>query len=115
VKEMPFAELAGIDRLIHDPSRLAILSALLGCAEADFKYLLAVTGLSKGNLSSHLSKLEAGELVEVSKGHEGKIPWTRARLAPNGRARVETHWNNLERIGGRARRSNGGEAADAEF
>ena len=64
----PFAELASLDRLIHDPSRLAILSALLGCAEADFQYLLTVTGLSKGNLSSHLSKLEAGGLVEIVKG-----------------------------------------------
>jgi DNA-binding transcriptional ArsR family regulator len=96
VNQAPFAELAGLDRLIHDPSRLAILSALLGCAEADFKYLLAATGLSKGNLSSHLSKLEEANLVLVTKGFEGKVPWTRVRLAPAGRARVEAHWRNLE-------------------
>ncbi len=81
----PFAELAAVDRLVHEPSRLAILSALLACAEADFRYLLSVTGLTKGNLSSHLSKLEAGGLVAVEKGYEGKIPWTRARLTA-GRA-----------------------------
>ena len=68
------------ERVIHQPSRLAILSALLACAEADFQYLLSVTGLTKGNLSSHLSKLEAGGLVAVEKGYEGKIGWTRARL-----------------------------------
>ena len=102
--QTPFAELAAVDRLIHDPSRLAILSALLGCAEADFQYLLKVTGLSKGNLSSHLSKLEAGGLVEIETGHRGKIPWTRARLTGDGRQRVEAHWQRLERLRGSARK-----------
>ena len=102
--QSPFSELASADRLIHDPSRLAILSALLACAEADFQYLLTVTGLSKGNLSSHLSKLEQGGLVEIVKGYEGKIPWTRARLTPGGRERVEAHWRNLEQLRSRARK-----------
>jgi DNA-binding transcriptional ArsR family regulator len=101
--QTPFSELASVDRLIHDPSRLAILSALLACAEADFQYLLTVTGLSKGNLSSHLSKLETGGLVEIFKGYEGKIPWTRARLTPHGRGQVEAHWQKLERLRNRAR------------
>ena len=96
--QTPFAELASVDRLVHDPSRLAILSALLGCAEADFRYLLTVTGLSKGNLSSHLSKLEAAGLIRIAKGFEGKIPWTRAGLTQEGRGRVEAHWRDLERI-----------------
>lgn len=100
----PFSELAAADRLIHDPSRLAILSALLACAEADFLYLLAVTGLTRGNLSSHLSKLEAGGLVEIRKGHEGKIPWTRTALTQSGRERVEAHWRNLEKLRSRARK-----------
>jgi DNA-binding transcriptional ArsR family regulator len=100
-----FAELATVDRQIHEPSRLAILSALLGCSEADFKYLLMVTGLSKGNLSSHLSKLEAARLIEVRKGFEGKIPWTRVRLAVGARERVEAHWSNLARFGSRMKRA----------
>jgi DNA-binding transcriptional ArsR family regulator len=104
VDQTPFAELAAVDRLVHEPSRLAILSALLACAEADFRYLLTVTGLTKGNLSSHLSKLEAGGLVAVEKGFAGKIPWTRARLTDDGRARVEAHWRDLERIRGKAKR-----------
>jgi DNA-binding transcriptional ArsR family regulator len=103
--DAPFAELAAADRLIHEPSRLAILSALLGCSEADFKYLLAVTGLSKGNLSSHLSKLEAASLVQVEKGFEGKIPWTRVRLAEGARERVEAHWRNLARFGSKTKRT----------
>jgi DNA-binding transcriptional ArsR family regulator len=104
VDRTPFAELAAVDRLVHEPSRLAILSALLARAEADFQYLLAVTGLTKGNLSSHLSKLESGGLVAVAKGFTGKIPWTRARLTDDGRARVEAHWRDLERIRSKARR-----------
>jgi len=103
VDQTPFAELANVDRLVHDPSRLAILSALLGCAEADFQYLLTVTGLSKGNLSSHLSKLEAGGLIAIAKGYDGKVPWTRASLTHDGRRKVEEHWRNLERIRSRAR------------
>ena len=101
--QSPFSELAAADRLIHDPSRLAILSALLACAEADFQYLLTVTGLSKGNLSSHLSKLEAGGLVAIRKGFEGKIGWTKAGLTADGREKVEAHWRNLERLRKRAR------------
>ena len=98
--QTPFAKLASVDRLVHDPARLAILSALLGCAEADFQYLLTVTGLSKGNLSSHLSKLESGGLVEIVKDYDGKIPRTRARLTTDGRVRVEAHWEDLQRIAG---------------
>lgn len=56
----PFEEMAGLDRLIHEPARLAMTSALAACERADFLFLLRVTGLSKGNLSSHLSKLEGG-------------------------------------------------------
>lgn len=94
--ESPFAELASVDRLIHEPSRLAILSALLGCEEAEFQYLLTVTGLSKGNLSSHLGKLEDGGLVRIDKGYRGKTPLTLVALTDDGRAKVEAHWRDLE-------------------
>jgi len=103
VDQSPFSELAAVDRLIHDPSRLAIVSALLACQEADFQYLLAATALSKGNLSSHLSKLEAAGVVEIRKGFDRKVPWTRARLTSDGRKRVEGHWRDLQRIMNRAK------------
>ncbi|WP_206185499.1 transcriptional regulator [Sphingosinicella sp. CPCC 101087] len=94
----PFAAIAALDRLIHDPSRLAILTALIEWAEADFPYLLGATGLTKGNLSSHLGKLEAGGLVQVSKGFKDKKPWTRVMLTRDGRGRIQAHWEELERI-----------------
>ena len=52
------------DRLVHEPARLAILTALSACQKADFLLLLTITGLTKGNLSSHLTKLEEAGLAQ---------------------------------------------------
>ena len=70
----PFEALAGLDRLIHEPARLAVLTALQGWESADFLFLQNITGLSKGNLSSHLSKLEEGGLVAVTKEFVERSP-----------------------------------------
>jgi hypothetical protein len=48
----PFEEIAGLDRLLHKPARLAILTALSACERADFLFLQHITGLTKGNLSA---------------------------------------------------------------
>jgi DNA-binding transcriptional ArsR family regulator len=77
-------DLANLDRLIHDPSRLAILAVLSACESADFAYLLNATGLSKGNLSAHLSKLEEGGYIAIHKGFKGKYPNTSCALTPAG-------------------------------
>ena len=66
-----------------------ILFRLARLRGGGFRYLLAVTGLSKGNLSSHLSKLEAGGLIGIAKEFDGKITWTRASLTQDGRGKVE--------------------------
>jgi DNA-binding transcriptional ArsR family regulator len=94
----PFEELAALDRLIHEPARLSILTALSACKSADFLFLQRLTGLSKGNLSSHLSKLEEGRLVRIDKAFEGKIPKTTVAMTNEGRKQLERHWNDLERI-----------------
>src|SRR5689334_1393961 len=91
----PFEELADLDRLVHEPARLAILTALAACRAADFLYLQRLTGLSKGNLSSHLGKLENAELVTVEKEFVGKIPNTRISITKAGRLAVERHWKRL--------------------
>jgi DNA-binding transcriptional ArsR family regulator len=95
----PRAELA-LDRLIHEPGRLAILTVLSSVDAADFLFLLRATGLTKGNLSSHLSKLEAAELVTIEKRFAGKKPTTSVALTPAGRQRVARHWEQLERLKG---------------
>ena len=80
----PFEQLANLDRLVHDPARLAILTALSACERADFLFLLRITGLTKGNLSSHLSKLEEAGLVEIEKRFVEKKTQTLARLSDQG-------------------------------
>lgn len=94
----PFEHLAAINRLVHDPSRLAILTALSACEKADFTFLLNITGLTKGNLSSHLSKLEQAGLVIIQKTFEGRHPVTYAMLSLEGREALEEHWKRLDAI-----------------
>jgi len=77
-------DIANFDRLIHEPARLAIMAILSACENADFTYLLNATGLSKGNLSAHLSKLEEGGYVAIAKSFKGKYPNTACSLTPAG-------------------------------
>jgi DNA-binding MarR family transcriptional regulator len=79
------APLAQLDKLIHEPARLLLLSHLYVVEETDFLFLERQTGMTRGNLSTHLSKLEAGSLVEIEKGYNGKIPRTVIRMTPKGR------------------------------
>lgn len=99
----PFRDLAQLDRLIHEPARLAITSALASCERADFLFLRRLTGLSKGNLSSHLSRLEDARVVEVEKTFEGKVPRTWIQLTPRGREAVADYWERMKDMGTQAR------------
>jgi DNA-binding transcriptional ArsR family regulator len=94
----PFDEIASLDRLVHEPARMAILTVLAACDKADFVFLVNVTGLTKGNLSSHLTKLQQGGLVEAEKQLEGGYPVTYLKLTPEGRDRFEEHWRRLAHI-----------------
>lgn len=98
MKRAPFEEMSGLDRLVHDPSRLAILTALSACRAADFLFLQSLTGLTKGNLSGHLSKLERGGLVAVVKSFKGKVPNTNISLTATGRDAIRRHWKRLEQL-----------------
>lgn len=91
----PFEQLAHLDRLIHEPARLAILVALSACERADFLFLLGITGLTKGNLSSHLARLEEAGLVVIEKRFVDKKTQTLARLSDLGREAVESYWREL--------------------
>lgn len=73
-----------LDRVIHEPARLLLVTVLASVKEADFLYLLHATELTKGNLSTHLTKLEEAGYVEIEKAFRGKIPLTLARLTPEG-------------------------------
>lgn len=77
--------LAEIDRVIHEPGRLMIAALLFAVEEADFLYLQHETGMNKGTLSSHLSRMEQAGYVEITKTYRGKIPRTVLRLTDPGR------------------------------
>ena len=87
-----------LDRLIHEPGRLAILTVLSSVRNADFVFLQRTTGLTKGNLSSHLAKLEQAGLVDIEKRFIRKKPNTNVALTAEGRERIERHWAQLERL-----------------
>ena len=87
-----------LDRLIHEPGRLAIMTVLSSLRDADFVFLQRTTGLTKGNLSSHLTKLEAAGLVEIVKRFVRKKPNTNVALTAVGRQRITHHWEQLERL-----------------
>ena len=77
-------QLGEIDRVIHEPARLMVVALLAAVAEADFQYLRQATGLTQGNLSAHLSKLEEVGYVAIEKTFRGKYPLTICRLTERG-------------------------------
>jgi DNA-binding transcriptional ArsR family regulator len=87
-----------LDRLIHEPNRLAILTVLSSTRDADFVFLQRTLDLTNGNLSSHLSKLEDAGLVTVEKSFVGKRPHTSIALTDLGRTRTRNHWEQLDRL-----------------
>ncbi len=80
-----------VDRLVHEPARLAILTVLTGAEQVEFGFLETVCRLSKGNLSSHLSKLEAAGLVAIGKSFRGKRPLTRVAITDAGRDALQRY------------------------
>ena len=85
------APIAEIDGLVHQPSRLTILALLYVVERAEFLYLLRQTGLTRGNLSSHLSTLEKAGYVEVTKAFVDKRPLTLLRMTGQGRAAFDAY------------------------
>ena len=91
-----FEEIAGLDKLIHEPARLAIMTILSNSESADFLALQRLTGLTSGNLSVHLSKLAEGELITYDKQFIDKKPKTQIRITEKGQQALEKHWLQLE-------------------
>jgi DNA-binding MarR family transcriptional regulator len=87
------------DRLIHQPSRLAIMAVLVGCESAEFQYLLKATGINKGTLSAHLSKLEDAGYVAITKTFKGKYPNTSAALTADGRKAFRKYQKQYREFG----------------
>ena len=92
-----------LDRLVHEPARLVILTALASCASADFVFMQRITRLTNGNLSAHLSKLSDAGLVAIEKRFIDRKPNTHVVLTAKGRRAVDEHWRRLEQLRAGAR------------
>ena len=90
--------LNNIDKNVHESARLMIIAVLSAVAEADFLYLLQATGLTKGNLPSHLSRLEAAGFIQIEKTFVGKTTRTVCRPTEEGRDALETYRQQMRAV-----------------
>ncbi|MGV8026848.1 MAG: transcriptional regulator [Anaerolineaceae bacterium] len=93
-----FEELANLDRLVHEPARLSIMTAVSVVQSADFTFLQRITGLSMGNLSNHLAKLEEGGMIKINKGYANNRPNTTITITPLGKETIDHHWQQLQKF-----------------
>ena len=87
-----------LDRLIHEPARLVLVSNLYVVDEADFVFLARQTGLTAGNISSHMARLEEAGYVSIDKTFAGKRPRTVYRLTKTGRVAFEQYRDRVEQL-----------------
>ena len=87
-----------IDKLIHEPARLMIMAHLYVVESADFLFLMRQTNLTFGNLSSHLSKLEKADYVNIKKEFVGKKRHTMLELTKKGRDAFLTYRKNMKQV-----------------
>jgi DNA-binding transcriptional ArsR family regulator len=87
-----------IDRAIHSPARLKIIALLAVVESADFTFILNQTGLTRGNLSSHLSKLEEVGYIHVKKEFVDRIPRTLISLSATGKRAIEAYRENMNLV-----------------
>lgn len=92
------SRLSNLDRVIHEPARLTIVALLSSVASADFLFLLKESGLTKGNLSVHLSRLEEAGYIQVEKTFRGKIPHTEYKLTSKGKSAFDGYRKSLGSI-----------------
>lgn len=90
--------IAEIDRIIHEPARFMIMAYLYVVESADFLFLMRQTELTRGNLSSHLSKLESAGYVQIKKGFVEKIPRTLLSLTKKGRKAFRAYRQNMKQV-----------------
>ena len=89
---------ADLDRLIHEPIRLGIVSALAVNDTMTFNDLKGLLKTTDGNLSVHARKLEEGQYIECDKFFEGRVPRTEYRLTGAGRRALETYLDHMEAL-----------------
>ena len=91
-------QMVDIDRIIHEPARFLIMAYLYVVESADFLFLMNQTGLTRGNLSSHLSKLEAAGYVAIQKEFVKKMPRTSLSLTDAGRKAFSDYRQQMKQV-----------------
>ena len=97
-REDELPSIPDLDRTIHEPARLTIMAHLFVIESADFLFLQRQTGLTWGNLSAHVSKLEAAGYVEVKKEFVDRKPHTLLHLTQKGRAAFQDYRGSMKRM-----------------
>ena len=90
--------LADINQIIHAPARLMVLTYLYVVESADYVFLMRLTGLTWGNLSTHLTKLEEAGYVLINKEFRGKKPHSTVSLTPEGREAFREYKKSLQQV-----------------
>ncbi len=90
--------LAAIDQIIHAPARLNIVMLLYVVESLDYVFLKNQTGLSWGNLATHLGKLEEAGYVKIEKGYQGKKPHSMIHLTSAGRSAFRNYKSNFQQL-----------------
>jgi DNA-binding transcriptional ArsR family regulator len=96
--QVELSPLAEIDQIIHAPARLMILAYLYVVESVSFVFLTHLTGLTWGNLSTHLSKLEEAGYVAIEKEFQGKKPHTMIRLTDRGRTAFQEYKHRMQQV-----------------
>ncbi len=97
-KMMNAQDLLEVDRVIHEPARLAIMAVLAACESADFVYLRNTTSMTQGNLSAHLRKLEEAGYISIEKSFQNNKPNTLCRLTEKGSAAFKQYRAQVTRL-----------------
>lgn len=97
-KDLNLSNISDIDRMVHEPARLLIMAYLSVVESSDFLFLMNQTSLTRGNLSSHLSKLETAGYVKIKKEFILKIPRTLLSLTKKGEKAFDKYCNNMKAV-----------------
>lgn len=99
-------EVLKLDRLIHDPTRLLILTFLYQVPTLEYLWLQKQLTLTTGNLCSHLAALEKARYVAIEKGFKGKYPKTVCGMTKKGRKMLALYAQTLMQVSEAAKSSN---------
>ncbi len=93
-----YENIAGLDKVLSEPSRLAILVVLYEVEECDFMFLQRMTGLTRGNLSFHIYKLEKAGYIKITKKFINKKPTTVCRITKKGKKALLNYLREMKKL-----------------